>query len=212
MVIVIAFAECANGHNHAVAGRVFSGIRTFADCVAEGVNKECGMLHHHHAEHTGNQESAKGALPDGNIGEEVIVKSAKHRGADNTDKKGNPLHIAVLPHHQFFLQQVIDVLSGVLGAELEHQPADMSPEKTLGNVVGIFIVIDVLVMRAVVRTPIEARIFKCTSPENKRKKFHWPFCLEGQMGKKTVITKRNAHRSGWHHKGEHRPLKPRLFE
>ncbi|MFM2171446.1 MAG: hypothetical protein RI957_1675, partial [Verrucomicrobiota bacterium] len=160
----------------------------------------------------GNEETAEGTLPNRKVGEALVVKTSQNGGADDADKKGDPLHILVLPHDQFLFAQVAHVRSWMLRCQFEHEPADVGPHESFGNIVGILIVVDMLVVGAVIGTPVEARVFKRTGTENESEQFDRPFGLERKMGEQPMIAESDAHGGGWNHESEHRPLKPSLFE
>ena len=83
-----------------------------------------------------------------------------------THDQADPMDVAVLPHHQLVLAQIVDVVHRRLGIELEHQPADVRPHETFGDIVGVLVMIDVLVVAAVVGRPVEAGIFKRAGAED----------------------------------------------
>lgn len=169
------------------------------------------MLNHHNAKHASDQKAAKHAFPDREI-DEVIVETAEDGGTEDANKKSDFLDMSVLPHHQFFFAKITNVGGGMLGSQFEHEPADVRPHEAFGNIIRIFIVVNVLMVGAVVGTPIEARVFEGAGTENECEQLHGPFSLERQVRKQTMIAKRDAHRGGRHHESKHGPLKPSLFE
>ena len=89
---------------------------------------------------------------------------------DEGDEDADPLHVAMLPHDHRVLLQVGHVVEGRRRLELEEQPADVRVEEPLGDVVGIFVVIDVLVVGPVFAGPEQRGVFKRTRTENQREK------------------------------------------
>jgi hypothetical protein len=100
------------------------------------------------------------------------------------------MDILMLPKNQRIFLQVGYVIKWRPGIEFEHQPADVGVKKTLGDAIRIFIVIDMLMMRAVLASPEERRVFKSSSAEDQRNETHDPVCLEGQVREQPVITNR----------------------
>ena len=72
----------------------------------------------------------------------------------------------------------------------------MRPEEALADVVRIVIVIDVFVVLAVVRTPIEGRILESTGAEEKGGQFDRGLRFKGEMGKESMIAQRDTEAGG----------------
>ena len=84
--------------------------------------------------------------------------------------------------------------------KFEQQPADMGVEKTFGDIVRIFVVIDMFMMSAMFAGPHKHRILERSSAEDEYEQAHWESRLEGHVRKETVITERDAEaRRGQHH-------------
>ncbi len=116
--------------------------------------------------------------------------------------------VFVLPHDEFVFAEVGDVVDGRLGIEFEEQPADVSPEETFRDIIGIFVVVDVFVVAAVVGGPVQTGVLKSAGAKKESEKFHRSLCFEGKMGEKTVITQRDAHHRRAEVKEEHAELEP----
>jgi hypothetical protein len=63
------------------------------------------------------------------------------------------MNVAVLPHNKLVLLQIDNVVKGRRRLELEKQPPDVCLEKSFSNVVGVVLMIDMLVMRAMFTRP-----------------------------------------------------------
>ena len=81
------------------------------------------------------------------------------------DDRANPMNVSVLPHDQRVFLQIADVVEGRRRLQLEEQPADVRLEKPFPNVVGVVVVIDVLVMRAVLAAQSSAEFSKAAAPK-----------------------------------------------
>jgi hypothetical protein len=86
----------------------------------------------------------------------------------------------------------------MLGGQFEHEPSDVSPHESFGNVIRIFIVVNVLVVGAMIGTPVEAGVFERAGSENERKQLHRPLGLEGKVRKQSVISESDTHSGSWH--------------
>jgi hypothetical protein len=155
----------------------------------------------------GDQETAERA-DHGIHAMEGVPRVAENRRNDETHDQADPVDVFILPHDELVLAQVVDVVHRRLGIQLEHQPADVRPHEALGNVIGILVVIDVLVVAAVVGRPVEAGVFERAGAENQREQADRQFRLEGQVGKQTVVADGDAHHRGDEVEEEHAELEP----
>ena len=121
----------------------------------------------------------------------------------------------MLPHHQPVFLQIVYVIEWRLGQELEQEPADVGVKESFADVVGIFLVIDVLVMAAMFARPHQDGVFERTRAEEQDDKTDWPFGLERDVGEQAVITERDAeggHRQKHKEEGEMKPIEPEIPE
>ena len=72
--------------------------------------------------------------------------------------------------------------------ELEQQPANVGVEKTFGDVVRVFVVIDMFMMAAMFARPHEDRILERTGAKDESEQAHRQFGPESHVRKETVIT------------------------
>ena len=114
----------------------------------------------------------------------------------------------MLPHDQRVAAEIVDIIHRLLRPEFEKEPADVRPEKALADVVRIVIVIDVFVVLAVVRTPIEGRILESTGAEEKGGQFDRGLRFEGEMGKETMVAEGDTETGGHVEKEEETDLEP----
>ena len=64
--------------------------------------------------------------------------------------------------------------------------------KSFADIVRVLFVIDVFMMAAVVRGPSQHTVFKRRRAKQQGGQTHWPLRLESLVGKKPVITERDA--------------------
>ena len=207
VIVVIAFAEGEEGHDGAVPRTVAGGVWLATKHVAEGVDEKRAMLGDHDAADAGDKESTECAGPWVHSHLKIPKVAECHRN-DDPDDEADPVHILVLPHDQFVFPEVGDIVHRWLRIELEKQPTDVRPEEALGDIIGIFVMVDVFVMEAVIGRPVEAGIFERTGAEDEGEEFYGHFCLKRQMGKQSVITDGDTHHRGCQVKEEHGELKP----
>jgi hypothetical protein len=81
-------------------------------------------------------------------------------------------------------------------------------EKTFGDVVRVFVVIDMFVMAAMIACPHEHGILECSGAKNEREQTHGQFRPKSHVRKKPVITQRDAEPGGSQQDGEHGELEP----
>jgi hypothetical protein len=101
------------------------------------------------------------------------MRKANHNrgGRDDEAHEGaDPLDVAVLPHDERVGFEVLDVGDGRLRLEAEEEPADVGVEEALGDIVGIFVFIHVLVVDAVVGADQSRAEFSKEAAPNRRTK------------------------------------------
>ena len=135
------------------------------------------------------------------------VQEAQQRGHEKPYADRQRKIVAVLPHHQRVFSKIGDVVEGRLWIEFEQDPANVRVPETLGDVVGIIIVIDVLMMATVIGDPRKRRVLKGSGAENQRHQANRPKRLKRHVGKQPVITERDAEPRRNHEGEEHRELK-----
>lgn len=108
------------------------------------------------------------------------------------------MDVFVLPDDELVLAEVGDVVHRRFGIELEEQPTDVRPEEALGNVIGVLVMIHVLVVAAMVGSPVKAGIFERTRAEDQGEKLHRRLRLEGKVGEQAVVADGDAHHRGRH--------------
>ena len=89
----------------------------------------------------------------------------------------------------------------------------MGVEKTFGDVVRVFVVVDMFMMAAVFAGPHQDRIFECRRAENERKQAQEQPCPKSRVRKQPVITKRDAEaRRGQQHceQGDVKPINTKI--
>ena len=84
----------------------------------------------------------------------------------------------------------------------------MRVEKTFGDAIRIFVVIDMFVMTSMFARPEKDGIFKGSRSENEREEPDRKSGLEGDVRKKPMIAKRDAQPGGGEKPEEKRDLKP----
>jgi hypothetical protein len=113
-----------------------------------------------------------------------------------------------LPHDERIFLQVGHVVERRRRVKLEHQPAHVSVKKSLRDAVGVFIVIDMLMVSAVLAGPEEHGVFKGTGAEDQRQQPHDPVRLESEMRIQPVIAKSDRKSACEEHHKEEPDLEP----
>src|SRR6266480_4037273 len=103
---------------------------------------------------------------------------------------------------------MVNVIKGRLWQELEQQPANMGVEKTFGDVVRIFVVIDMFMMAAMFAGPHEDRIFERSGAKDEYEQTHRESGPESHVRKQTVITKGDTEPSCSQHHCKYGELEP----
>ena len=102
----------------------------------------------------------------------------------------------MLPHDEFVLLQVLNVVQWRNWLELEHEPAHMGPEEALGDVIGVLVGIDVLVVLAVLGAPPQGGILKGGGPKEQNEDLYGPLGPIGLVGEKPVVSHSDADAGG----------------
>jgi len=110
------------------------------------INEESAVLEYHDLGHAADEETAERANPS-------VPPGAQHGWEYKTHQHRNEMNMSMLPHYQRILLQVRYVIERRLRPELEQEPADVGVEKTFGDVVRVFFVIDMFMMSSVVTRP-----------------------------------------------------------
>ena len=167
--------------------------------MAERVNAECHVVNDDDACRAGDEKSAEGtdcAAPD----------STDERGQAEPDADCDWHIILVLQPSQAVVSQIPHPGKRGRGAGPEKEPPDVGVKKAFGNVVGIIVMIDKFVMAAVIGAPFQSRALKCCRAKEERIELHRPLGLKGEVGKKAVVAKRDAHRGRNRKEDEERDL------
>lgn len=118
------------------------------------------------------------------------------------------MDMSILPADKFVFLKIGDVVVGRIGLQLEEQPSDVRMEKTLRNIIGIVVVIDMLMMAAMFAGPHQNRVFESGRAKDESEQPDGPAGTEGEVRKQPVITERNAKTAREKHHEEKRDLKP----
>ena len=81
-------------------------------------------------------------------------------------------------------------------------------KETLGNAIGIFVVVDMFVVSTVLAGPKERRIFKRSRTEDQREEPDNPVGPKGEMRVKAMITQGNGKSAGAEHDKKKCDLEP----
>ena len=98
----------------------------------------------------------------------------------------------MLPQDERILLQVGHVIERREWVKFEHQPADVGVKEAFGDAVGVFIVIDMLVMGAVFTGPEESRVFKSPGTKNQGEESYRPVRLESQVREEPMVADCNG--------------------
>ena len=92
---------------------------------------------------------------------------------DEADRDCEEMNMAILPDDQRILLEISNIIERRFWPELKQHPAHVSVEETFGDVVRIFLVIDVLMMASMIARPHEDRILKRRGAEDECEQAHW---------------------------------------
>src|SRR5438874_10852905 len=146
MIIVIALAESEYRHQKRIARAASCRIRLPPDGMAGGVNQQRAVLDDDDLGYAANEKTSERADPS-------VPPRAEQGGQSKTHQHREQVNMSMLPHHQRIFFQIRHVIERWLRPELEQQPADVGVEKTIGDVVGVFVVIDMLMMETMLTRP-----------------------------------------------------------
>ena len=176
VIIVVALAEGDEGHDPAIAGAAAAGVGPGAEGVAGGIDAEGAMLEADDAGDAGDEETAERADP-------ALVEPAEQRREDRSRRgrreggcSGAESGRADRGRDRGRYRK------GAAGSSLNMQPADVGVEEALADVVGVFLVIDVLVMAAMLGAPHEGGVLERGGAEEEGEEPDGPMRLEGEMG------------------------------
>jgi len=113
-------------------------------------------------------------------------------GEEESDRETDEGTPSVLPGNQGVVLQVGHIVEGRFGPQLEKEPADMGVEKPARNIIGVLLMVDVLVVGAVIRAPVDGRILEGGRSKEEGGQPDRPSGPEGNMGKQPVITQGDA--------------------
>ena len=114
--------------------------------MAGGIDAEGAMLEEDDAGDAGDEEAAEGSHG-------AAVDPAGNGREDEADDDGDELNVTMLKAYEGIAVEIGNVIERGLGIDLEEEPADVGMEKALADVVGVFLVVDELVVAAVLRAP-----------------------------------------------------------
>ena len=149
VIVVVSLTTGEHSHDGGVTCGIVCAVGAFANGVTKRVNEKGAVLNANDAENSGKKESTKRANA-------AIPEVAEEGGEDQADDQTDPVYVFMLPHDESVAAQVTDVIHWRFWLQLEHQPADVGPDKALGDIVRVVIVIDMFMVAAMVGRPIEA--------------------------------------------------------
>src|SRR6202040_3635205 len=132
-----------------------------------------------------NEETTERAAP-------AVPRKPEQGRQNKANEHGDNMHMSMLPHDERVFSQIANVIERRLRPQLEKEPADVRMEKTFGDVVRIFIMVDMFVVAAMFARPHEHGIFERTRSENQREEAHRQFRTESHVGKQSMIPKCDA--------------------
>ena len=104
------------------------------------------MLKHNHFGHAADEKTAERADP-------AVPKPAEQGRQTKTHQHGEQMNMSMLPHHQRVFFQIGHVIERRLWPQLEQEPAHVRMKKSFGDVVRIFVMIDMFMMPAMIARP-----------------------------------------------------------
>jgi hypothetical protein len=148
--------------------------------VTKRINAESAVLKNYDTQHARDQESSECRMPT------APRKTDKCRERER-DEQPDYVDITMLPGKERVFFQIGDVFKRCLRPQLEHKPADVCVKQTLGNAVGIFIMIDVLMVVPMFGSPPQDGTLKCAGSKNHGEQANEPVSPESQMRKKSMV-------------------------
>lgn len=146
-------------------------------------------MHRDDSGHSCDQERPESTNPS-------VPQEPEKRREDEARDEGDCDVVAVLPHDEWILSQILDVLQVARGLVLEHDPAYVGVKESVVDVVRIFVVIDVFVVVPMIGTPAKSGVFKGSGSEDQGRKLHRPLCFKAEVREKSVVTERDAQSGG----------------
>jgi hypothetical protein len=169
--------------------------------VTGGIDAKGAMLEANDAGNATKEEAAECAEGPG-------VKVAEGGRETETDDDGDGINVPVLEADHPVAVEIDDVIERGRRIEFEKEPADVGMEKALADIVGVFLVIDELVVAAMLGAPEEGGVLKGGGAKEEGEEADGPMGLEREMGEEPVIAERDAEPGGDEHPEEKRELKP----
>lgn len=185
VVIVVTFSEGADRHEEAVTCGAFAGVGAAANPVAKGVDAKGRVMDQYNARRSSDEETTQSS-------NSTTADESDQCGYTKSHRNGNRHIIPVLPNGEFIFLQVSYPGERGIGLGAEKKPANMGIEKSLGDCIGIFFLIDVFVVAAVVCTPCKGGAFKCCSTKEKGEEPDWQAGLKREVRKEAMIAQRDA--------------------
>jgi len=146
VIIMVAFAEGKQRHEKRVARAAPRGIRLTPEGMARRVDQKCPVLNHDNFCDTADEKTAQRADPS-------VPEPAEQRWQTKTHQHSEQMNMSMLPHHQRILFQIGHVIERRLRPQFEQEPADVRMKKSFADIVGVFFVIDVFMMPAMIARP-----------------------------------------------------------
>src|SRR5690242_7748807 len=104
------------------------------------------MLKHDHFSHAADQKSAQCADP-------AVPECANYSRQSKTHEDCEQMNVPMLPHHQRIFFQIGYVIERWLRRQLKQQPTNVRMKKSLADIVGIVVMVDMFVVPAVIARP-----------------------------------------------------------
>src|SRR5690606_25334330 len=92
--------------------------------------------------------------------------------------------------------KIADPGQGRVRTGAEEEPSDVGMEKSLGNIIGVVVMIDKLMMAPMVSRPRQGRAFEGRCTKEQGEHLHRPSGLKTEMRKEPMIAQRDAHSGG----------------
>jgi hypothetical protein len=169
--------------------------------MAGGIDAKGAMLEANDACDAAEEEAAEGAEGTG-------MEPAEAGGKAEADDDGDVIDVFVLEADHPVAVEIDDVIERRGRIEFEEEPADVGMEEALADVVGIFLVIDELVVAAMLGAPEEGRVLKGGGAEEEGEEADGPVGPERKVGEEPVIAEGDAEAGGDEHSEEKGELEP----
>ncbi len=178
--VVVPLAEGEEGQDAVVPGAVAIGEGLAAPDVGQGVDEEGGVVGHHHAQHSRQQQHA----------EQIPVDEPQYQRNADVGGKGQRQIVPVLEGDDGVVLQIPHIGVVVIGVALvfPQHPADVGEPESAARAVGILVVVvHVAMVATVIGRPVQRRVLQGEGPADGEDPLQDRVRLVGLVGPEPVV-------------------------